>query len=53
MPADLSAGAHDALTLLSHKIIPGTVIVFDELINYQHFREHEVQLASGSLLAHA
>ena len=44
--ADLFAGAHDALTLLSHKIIPGTVIVFDELFNYKRFREHEASLLS-------
>lgn len=40
---DLYAGAHDAFTFLSHKIIPGTVIVFDELVNYKLYREHEVK----------
>ena len=29
---DLYAGAHDAFTLLSHKIVPGTLILFDELV---------------------
>ena len=48
MAADLFAGSHDALTLLSHKIIPGTVIVFDELINYKRYREHEVRPVGGN-----
>ena len=39
---DLFAGANDALTLLSHKIVPGTVILFDELINYNRYKENEV-----------
>lgn len=40
---DLYAGAHDAFTLLSHKIVPGTIILFDELVNYQQYRLHEVK----------
>ena len=40
---DLYAGAHDAFTLLSHKIVPGTLIIFDEIINYKLYREHEVK----------
>lgn len=39
---DLFVGAHDALTLLSHKIVPGTVLLFDELINYNRFADNEV-----------
>lgn len=39
---DLFAGAHDALTMLSHKIVPGTVILFDELINYNRYKDNEV-----------
>ena len=39
---DLYAGSRDALTLLSHKIVPGTVLLFDELVNYNTYREHEV-----------
>ena len=40
---DLYAGAHDALTLLAHKVVPGTVILFDELVNYKLYRLHEVK----------
>ncbi|KAK9802857.1 hypothetical protein WJX73_009424 [Symbiochloris irregularis] len=40
---DLFAGARDALTLLSHKIVPGTVILFDELINYNRFKDNELK----------
>ena len=40
---DLFAGAHDAFTLLSHKIVPGTIILFDELVNYKLYREHEIK----------
>ena len=40
---DLYAGSRDALTLLSHKIVPGTVLLFDELVNYNTYREHEVR----------
>ena len=40
---DLYAGAHDAFTLLSHKIVPGTIILFDEIVNYKLYREHEVK----------
>lgn len=39
---DLFVGAQDALTLLNHKIVPGTVLLFDELINYNRFKENEV-----------
>ncbi|KAK9810924.1 hypothetical protein WJX73_008707 [Symbiochloris irregularis] len=40
---DLFAGARDALSLLSHKIVPGTVILFDELINYNRYRDNEAK----------
>ena len=40
---DLYAGARDALMLLSDRIRPGTVIVFDDLVNYNNYREHEVK----------
>ena len=54
---DLYAGSRDALTLLSHKIVPGTVLLFDELVNYNTYREHEVKalfewlLVSGAKIA--
>ena len=40
---DLYAGARDALALLSPLIRPGTVLVFDDLINYAAYKEHEVK----------
>lgn len=40
---DLYAGSKDIFTLLNHKIVPGTVIVFDELVNYKLYKEHEVK----------
>lgn len=49
---DLYAGSRDALTLLSHKIVPGTVILFDELVNYNTYREHEVCPACLLLARH-
>jgi hypothetical protein len=40
---DLYLGAIEALTLLTDRIHPGTVIVFDELIGYPAYRQHEVK----------
>eukprot|EP01062_Namystynia_karyoxenos_P048804 TRINITY_DN37280_c0_g1_i2.p1 TRINITY_DN37280_c0_g1~~TRINITY_DN37280_c0_g1_i2.p1 ORF type:complete len:504 (+),score=114.33 TRINITY_DN37280_c0_g1_i2:80-1513(+) len=40
---DLYQGARDALTLLSPRITPGTLIHFDELVGYKGYREHEVK----------
>ena len=40
---DLYAGARDALALLSPLIRPGTVLVFDDLINYAAYRDHEAK----------
>lgn len=45
---DLFIGARDAFTLLNHKIVAGTVILFDELINYNQYKEHEVSAGSIS-----
>lgn len=39
---DLYAGAIDALTLLDKYIAPGCVLLFDDLINYPGYREHEI-----------
>ena len=36
------AGAIDALTLLDKYIAPGCVLLFDDLINYPNYREHEI-----------
>jgi hypothetical protein len=40
---DLYAGTRDALLYLSSLIQPGTVLVFDELINYPRYAEHEIK----------
>ena len=40
---DLYAGARDALSLLSPLIRPGTVLVFDDLVNYPAYRDHEAK----------
>lgn len=39
---DLYAGARDALSLLSDRIHPGAILVFDDLLAYPTYREHEV-----------
>lgn len=39
---DLYAGAIDALTLLDKYIAPGCVLLFDDLINYPDYRDHEI-----------
>jgi hypothetical protein len=40
---EVYTGAVQALKLLSDRIHPGTVIIFDELINYPNYRSHEVK----------
>ena len=37
-----SAGAIDALTLLDKYIAPGCVLLFDDLVNYPNYRDHEI-----------
>ena len=37
-----AAGAIDALTLLDKYIAPGCVLLFDDLVNYPNYREHEI-----------
>lgn len=37
-----AAGAIDALTLLDKYIAPGCVLLFDDLINYPDYRDHEI-----------
>lgn len=36
------AGAIDALMLLDKHIAPGCVLLFDDLINYPNYRDHEI-----------
>lgn len=40
---DLYRGASEVLHLLSDHIVPGTVLLFDDLINYPAYREHEAR----------
>lgn len=40
---DLYAGAALVLKSLSARIVPGTVIVFDELLNYNGYERHEMR----------
>lgn len=40
---DLYQGAIQALTLLTPRIRRGTVLLFDDLINYNRYREHEMR----------
>ena len=35
-------GAIDALTLLDKYIAPGCVLLFDDLVNYPNYRDHEI-----------
>ena len=39
--SDLYSSAKTVLTLLRDKIVPGTVIVFDEYFNYPNWQQHE------------
>lgn len=40
---DLYQGAIEALMLLDRYIAPGCVLLFDDLINYPEYREHEIK----------
>ena len=46
---DLYAGSKDIFDILDHKIVPGTVILFDELVNYKAYKEHEVRCCAIKL----
>ncbi len=39
--SDLYSSANTVLTMLEEQIVPGTIIVFDEFLNYPGFKEHE------------
>ncbi|MGE0046157.1 MAG: class I SAM-dependent methyltransferase [Hyphomonadaceae bacterium] len=41
LDADLYSSTKTVLTLFKDRIVPGTVIVFDEYYNYPNWREHE------------
>ena len=38
---DIYASTRTVLELLAARIVPGTVIVFDEYLNYPSWKEHE------------
>ena len=38
----VAAGAIEALTLLDKYIAPGCILLFDDLVNYPGYREHEI-----------
>ncbi len=40
---DLYTGSRDALEAISSRISSGCVLIFDELLNYPQFRDHEVK----------
>lgn len=40
---DLYTGAAQALQLNAPRMRPGTVLIFDELVNYPNYREHEAK----------
>ena len=40
---DIYDGARDVLFLLAHRLVPGSIIVFDELFNYPGFEKHEIK----------
>lgn len=40
---DLYAGSRDALTILKEYIAPGCVLIFDELLHYAEYKQHEVK----------
>ena len=42
---DLYQSTKDILTLLKDYIVDGTIIMFDELIGYPNFKEHEFRKA--------
>lgn len=37
------SGANDVLTLLNDRISPGAIVLFDELVNYPAYRDHEMK----------
>lgn len=40
---DLYTGAAQALQLNAPRMRPGTVLIFDELVNYPNYRDHEAK----------
>lgn len=48
--SDIYSSCNTVLTLLEERIVPGTVILFDEICNYPEFREHEIKAFAEFLL---
>lgn len=48
--SDIYSAAVCVLKELEHKIVPGTVIAFDEICDYPDFREHEIRAFAEYLL---
>lgn len=48
--SDIYSSANTIFTLLEKQIIPGTVICFDELVNYPEFRDHEIKAFAEFLI---
>jgi hypothetical protein len=44
---DLYSSTKAVLSGLSHRIVPGTVIVFDEYFNYPNWQQHEFRAFQG------
>ncbi len=40
---DLYSSTHTVLTLLRERMVPGTILVFDELFNYPGYEQHEIK----------
>ena len=40
---DIYDGARDVLFLLQSRLVPGTIIIFDELFNYPGYEQHEIK----------
>ena len=51
LDADLYSSTKTVLTLLAPRIVPGTMIMFDELCDYQDYRIHEIKAFAEFLLA--
>lgn len=40
---DIYDGARDVLFMLSNRLVPGSILVFDELFNYPFYEKHEIR----------
>jgi hypothetical protein len=49
---DIYSSTRDIFTALAPRIVPGTVIVFDEYFNYPHWQHHEFKAFQEFVTAH-